>query len=115
MPQGAAFVGLAIALMIIITILACGVRGVYYAQVSEAGFPLKHTGTVLGIIAILAFTPDAFYFTAMGRMLDKYVAAGNPAGGYHIIFIVSGIAAIVGIVAGGILYKSCVERKSQQA
>lgn len=114
MPQGAGFVGLAIALMIIITILACGVRGVYYAQVSEAGFPLEYTGTVLGIIAVLAFTPDAFYFTVMGKMLDKYIAAGNPAGGYHIIFIASGIAAIVGIVAGGVLYKACVERKSQQ-
>jgi sugar phosphate permease len=113
-PQGAAFVGMAIALMIAITILACGVRGVYYAQVSEAGFPIEYTGTVLGIIAILAFTPDAFYFTVMGRMLDRYVAMGNPAAGYHIIFMISGAAAVVGIVAGAMLYKSCVEKKKEK-
>lgn len=112
MPQGAGFVTLAIVLMIIITLLACGVRGVYYAQVSEAGFPLEYTGTVLGIISILAFTPDAFYFTAMGSMLDRYTAAGNAAGGYHIIFMISGIAAIVGVIAGTILYKSCKNKKA---
>jgi len=110
-PQGAAFVGLAIGLMVAVTILACGVRGVYYAQVSEAGFPLEYTGTVMGIISILAFTPDAFYFTFMGRLLDKHIAAGTAATGYHIIFMISAVASVVGIVAGSILYKSCVARK----
>lgn len=110
-PQGAAFVGLAIGLMVAITILACGVRGVYYAQVSEAGFPLEYTGTVMGIIAILAFTPDAFYFTVMGRLLDKHIAAGTAVTGYHTIFMISAVAAVVGIVAGSVLYKSCVARK----
>jgi len=110
-PGGSAFVTLAIALMVAVTILACGVRGVYYAQVSEAGFPLEYTGTVLGIISILAFTPDAFYFTFMGRLLDKHIAAGTAATGYHIIFTISGIASIVGIVAGTMLYRSVVARK----
>jgi MFS family permease len=114
MPQGAGFVTLAIALMVIITVLACGVRGVYFAQVSEAGIPLAHTGTVLGIISILAFTPDAFYFSAMGGMLDRYIAAGDAAGGYSIIFAISAVAAVVGAIATGILYKTIREKRANK-
>ena len=92
--------------IILLTIIGCGVRGIYYAQIDEAKFPLEITGTALGIISFIAFFPDVFYYSVMGNIIDNAIASGNPAAGYKVVFLVSVIITVVGIVAGFFLYKS---------
>lgn len=103
----------AMVMILLLTMFACGVRGVYYAEIDEAGFPMELTGTVTGIISFIAFTPDAFYYSLMGSIIDNSIAKGNVASGYHTVFIISIVVTVVGIICGRILYKSIKKDKEK--
>lgn len=46
-------------------------RGLYFAIIEEAKTPANITGTVVGIISVLGFTPDIFMSLLSGYMLGK--------------------------------------------
>ncbi len=98
--------------IILLTTIACGVRGIYYALIDEANFPMEQTGTALGIISFVAFLPDAFYYSVMGSIIDNATAAGDPASGYRTVFIISVAITVIGIVAGTMLYRSIQKDKA---
>lgn len=102
----------ALIIILILTVFACGVRGIYYAEIDEARFPMELTGTATGIISFIAFLPDAFYFSVMGTIIDKATASGNVARGYHTVFLISAIVSVIGIICGILLYKSIQKEKS---
>ena len=56
-----------------------GLRSLYFALIQEARIPILYTGTAVGLISILGFTPDIFMGPWMGYLLDN-----NPgAEGHH--------------------------------
>jgi len=74
---------------------AFALRGVYYALLAEGGVPERLTGTAVGVVAVIGYTPDVLTPYLFGRLLD----ARPGVGGYRSLF---GILAL-GSMLGGIL------------
>ena len=45
-------------------------RGLYFAIMQEGEIPLEYTGTVVGIVSTVGYTPDIFMGPLMGKLLD---------------------------------------------
>ena len=70
-------------------------RGVYFALLAEGGVPVALTGTAVGVVSVIGYTPDVFFGPLMGALLD-----GAPgAQGHRHLFVVLGLFAAVGLVA----------------
>ena len=68
-----------------------GVRVLYFAVLQEARIPLFTTGTVVGIISFIGFTPDVFMSPLGGYLLDQ-----NPGvvGHQHVFLVLGGFSFI---------------------
>ena len=65
-----------VAWMLITTIVATSVgiyaiRGVYFALLAEGAVPLTFTGSAIGVVSFVGFTPDIFMGPLMGVLLDN--------------------------------------------
>jgi len=83
-------------LIIMATTLAgvYGIRGIYFAVMQEARIPLISTGTAVGIISIVGFTPEVFMSPLMGFLLDEFPGAT----GHQYVFLVLSFFAFVGLM-----------------
>ncbi len=81
-----------------------GLRGVYFALLDETGVPTRSTGSAVGLISLVGFTPDIFFAPVAGRLLD---AAPGVAGHQHYFALLAGIA-IVGLAAAATLSVSAL-------
>lgn len=70
-------------------------RGIYFALLAEAGVARAATGTAVGLVSLVGFTPDVFFAAIAGRLLD---ASPGVAGHQH-YFILLALIAIIGCVA----------------
>ncbi len=66
--------GTALLTLFITVIGVYGIRGIYFAIFGESGVELKATGTAVGIVSVLGFTPDIFVSPVMGYLLDNNAA-----------------------------------------
>ncbi len=57
--------------VIITFVLVYGLRGVYFALLEEAKTPTHLTGTTVGAVSLLGYTPDFFFGPIAGRILDR--------------------------------------------
>jgi hypothetical protein len=71
-----------------------GLRAIYFAVMKEARIALGFTGTAVGIISFVGFTPDIFMGPWMGHLLDKY--PGEP--GHQYVFLVLFLFAVIGMI-----------------
>jgi len=71
-----------------------GIRGIYFALMKESAVPLKATGTAVGIMSVVGFTPDVFMSPAMGYLLDNFP---GPQGHRYVFLVLTGFA-IIGLV-----------------
>ncbi len=70
-------------------------RGLYFAIIEETKTPIQFTGTLVGIISVVGFTPDIFMSLFNGYMLGK-----NPTIlEYQNLFIIFTIIPIIGLLA----------------
>ncbi len=80
-------------------LIACvavyGLRGVYFALFGQAAIPLAATGTAVGIVSVLGFTPDIFAGLLLGVILDAHPGAA----GHQLFFGVVAAIAAVGLLA----------------
>ncbi|MFK8003589.1 MAG: nitrate/nitrite transporter [Polyangiales bacterium] len=70
-------------------------RGVYFALLPEAGVPLALTGSAVGIVSLVGYTPDVFFGPLMGWILDRKPGAE----GHQDLFLVLSVFALVGLLA----------------
>lgn len=70
-------------------------RGVYFALLEEKKIPGKYTGTAVGVISFIGFTPDIFFNSISGRILD----ASPGIEGFHNFFILMAFFSLVGMLA----------------
>jgi sugar phosphate permease len=85
---------------LILTIVAVfAIRGVYFALLEESNVANNVTGTAVGLISVIGFTPDVFFAAIAGRLLD---AAPGLEGHQH-FFIMLVIISVIGMVATIIL------------
>ena len=48
-----------------------GLRGVYFALFQEAAVPIAATGTAVGLVSVIGYTPDIFVNLVAGWLLDR--------------------------------------------
>lgn len=72
-----------------------GLRGLYFAIFAEGNVPLIQTGTAVGVVSFVGFTPDIFMGPLMGWLIDSSPGA---VGHQHVFGVVAGFACI-GLIA----------------
>ena len=74
--------------------LVFAIRGIYFAVVQETKVNSNVTGTAAGVISFIGFTPDIFFGSISGRILDA-----NPGVvGHQNYFLFLTVIAFFGIV-----------------
>ncbi len=77
-------------------------RGLYFAIIEETKIPIQLTGTLVGIISVVGFTPDIFMSLFIGYMLGK-----NPTiAEYQNLYSLFAIIPIIGLIASLAFRKS---------
>lgn len=89
-----------VAWMLISTIVATSVgvyalRGVYFALLAEGAVPMMFTGSAIGVVSLVGFTPDVFMGPLMGILLDN---SPGVLGHQHVFASVT-IFGLVGLMA----------------
>lgn len=74
-------------------------RGLYYAIMKEGKVPLAFTGSAVGLVSVIGYTPDIFMGPVMGYLLDR---SPGPTGHQHVFLVVFGFA-FAGL-AGSVLF-----------
>lgn len=88
-----------------------GLRGIYFAVMDEIDIPISATGTAVGLMSVLGYTPDVFISPIMGYVLDTFPGAQ----GHHYVFGIIAIAGIIGLVAVLLLQKIVKSSVNQSA
>ena len=82
-----------------ILIVAAGVyaaRSLYFAVMQRGQIPLVLTGTAVGLISLIGYTPDIFASPAMGYLLDN---SPGKTGHQHVFWMLALFSFIGGIAA----------------
>ncbi len=66
-------------------------RGLYFAIMQEGKIPLRYTGTVVGIVSVVGYSPDIFMGPLMGKLLDD---SPGVLGHQHLFMVVAGFAMV---------------------
>ncbi|MFT4698106.1 MAG: nitrate/nitrite transporter NarK [Flavobacteriaceae bacterium] len=87
-----------------ILIIATGIyaaRSLYFAAMKEGKIPLALTGTAVGLISLVGYTPDIFNGLSIGYLLD------NSPGiqGYQHVFLMLSIFSFIGLIASFIFFR----------
>ncbi len=75
-------------------------RGVYFALLEESSIPREMTGTAVGVVSFIGYTPEIFMPLLGGWLIDQWPGT---AIGYHLLFSFLCSASVAGIVATVIL------------
>lgn len=75
-------------------------RGIYFALLEESRVPRHITGTAVGVISFIGYTPEIFMPLLGGWLIDRW---SGDVTGYHLLFSFLGLMSIVGIAATLIL------------
>lgn len=70
-------------------------RGVYFALFEETNIAGHRTGITAGLVSLVGFTPDIFFNSLFGRMLDAQI----PEIAFRNIFTILGAMSILGLTA----------------
>ncbi|WP_296316763.1 MFS transporter [Winogradskyella sp. UBA3174] len=76
-------------------------RVLYFATLEETKIPIAVTGTAVGFISVIGYTPDIFTGLVNGYFLDKY----NEVIGHQIVFGIMFGFAVIGFIASCKLYR----------
>jgi len=83
-----------------VVVIAAGVyatRALYFGVMQVGKIPLTLTGTAVGLISLIGYTPDVFAGPAYGMLLDAH--PGQELGHQHVFWMLSVFALIGGIAA----------------
>lgn len=88
-----------------IVVIGTGVyslRTLYFAAVKEGKIPLEVTGTAVGIISVIGYTPDIFMGPLMGYFLDHYPGIS----GFNFVFLLLTGFGALGLLTAIRCYRS---------
>ena len=74
---------------------AFGLRGIYFALLEEGAIPAVATGTAVGIVSVVGYSPDVFFGVLAGWIIDGYPGL---LGYQYFSFVVVGFA-FIGLLA----------------
>jgi sugar phosphate permease len=71
-------------------------RGIYFALLEESRVPLRVTGTAVGVVSFIGYTPEIFMPVLGGMLIDRWEGGIT---GYQVFFGILVLACLIGIVA----------------
>lgn len=77
------------------------IRTLYFAALKEGHIPLAITGTAIGFISFVGFTPDIFVGPFMGYLLDSFPGET----GHQYVFIMLAFFAVIGLIASIVFHR----------
>jgi len=98
-PPSRGLLWLMIANMVVSCAAFFGLRGIYFALLEESGTPRGLTGTAVGVISIVGFTPEIFMPLATGWLIREARSSGNVLIGYDRIFWILIVLSLLGLLA----------------
>jgi hypothetical protein len=106
-------------LMAINMVVSCAaffaLRGIYFALLEESGIPSHLTGTAVGVICFVGFTPEIFMPPLTGWLILEARAGGNVLVGYNQIYWVLILVSVLGFFAALALRWHGRHRRLQEA
>jgi sugar phosphate permease len=81
--------------IIIVSVGVYAFRTLYFAAMQEGFIPLAITGTAVGLISLIGYTPDIFAGPAIGYLLDTFPGEK----GHQYVFVFLSVFAVIGLVA----------------
>lgn len=109
-PAGASQAWVLYANVLITSAAIFGLRGVYFALFQEGGLALGATGTAVGLVSFIGYTPDVFVHLVGGWLLDRSPGA---AGHQHFLVFL-GVFALLGWVASIAFQRTCTETRNAE-
>lgn len=91
---GTTGVNFIVANMLISFFAVFALRGVYFALLEETHTPAHLTGTTVGMVSLVGYTPDVFFAPITGRILD----ASPGLVGHQNYFMFLAVTAVLGVV-----------------
>lgn len=104
LPHSSDNVILPIALSLLVALVTFASYNIMFASLEEAHIPRYMTGTAVGVVSIIGYTPDSFVNTIFGRWLDVYGDAGH-----NYIFL-----ALIGMCVVGSMAAFLIMRRNQR-
>ncbi|MEO1263540.1 MAG: MFS transporter [Bacteroidota bacterium] len=86
------------------------IRALYFAVLHEGHIPLALTGTAVGLVSLVGYTPDIFVGPITGYLLDS--SPGEP--GHQHVFIMLAIFSAVGFIAS-VAFQRYAKKKAKEA
>ena len=83
-------------------------RGIYFALLEETRIPQTITGTTVGIVSFIGFTPEIFFAPITGRILD----ATPGVGGHQNYFLFLAAVASLGLGIAVLLFLLNIRRRA---
>ncbi len=74
-PSSASSYQLLFAQVAVISVMLFALRGIYFALMEECRIPLALTGISIGLVSMIAYTPDIFSHLIAGWFLDTHAGA----------------------------------------
>ncbi|MBF4985216.1 MFS transporter [Nonlabens mediterrranea] len=84
-------------------------RTLYFSAIQEGKIPIAVTGTAVGLISLVGYTPDIFMGPAMGILLDQSPGAL----GFQKVFLMLAIFALVGLIAAYLFHYLNTKKQPQ--
>ena len=82
-------------IVLIIGVLTYAIRGLYWAILDDCDIPMNVTGLAIGVISLIAYTPDIFLPMLNGYIAERYEGLTV----YHLYFSYIAIVGVLGAVA----------------
>jgi len=76
-------------------------RGIYYALLEQGKVPMALTGTAVGMVSVIGYTPDVFAPTIAGLVLDAWPGTE----GFQILFLLITAVCLLGLFASVQIYR----------
>jgi sugar phosphate permease len=83
--------------VLVIAIGVYAIRALYFGVMQAGKIPLTLTGTAVGLISLIGYTPDVFAGPAYGMLLDAH--PGEELGHQHVFWMLSAFAFVGGVAA----------------
>ena len=92
-------------LLTFVTVFA--LRGIYFALLQDAQFPQSKTGVIVGFVSLIGYTPDIFFGSLTGRMLDNSPGVA----GHQNYFLFLMVISILGLITTYFLSRNKTVKK----
>jgi hypothetical protein len=79
--------------LIIVATGTYAIRGLYFSILNDGDIPVELSGTAIGIVSIIGYSPDIFATPLYGYLLDTYPGIQ----GHQFIYMILGVFSLIGL------------------